>query len=273
MKSDYYRYLWRQGAIAFSRGMPYARCVEYPEVVKRLDLKPEDRLLDVGSRYSPFPQILALRYGCSVTAVDPEGDFSARQEAMARRVPAARELMKQHKLSFLTRDAADLSLPDGHFSKIAAISVLEHIEEEHAVVVELARVLAPDGLLVISVPYDPYRDEPRYYRSKAYVTGSSDKEDFYQRFYNDRNLEERLVQPSGLRKVSLTRFGEPGFNAHNLIFGNDKIPWVLRRIFFQPFAPLVAPLLSHELEPDQFRHKSKMYTGDMAVLVLLKEKA
>ena len=50
MVSDYYRYLWRLGPIAFSRGMPYGRCVEYPEVVRRLELRPEDHLLDVGSR-------------------------------------------------------------------------------------------------------------------------------------------------------------------------------------------------------------------------------
>lgn len=270
MTGSYYRFLIRQGLLALSRGMPYARCVEYPEVVRRLELGIGDRLLDVGSRYSPLPQILAIEHGCSVTAVDPEPDFERRQMAMAKRVPRARALIEQGKLRFLVRDAADLPFPAGSFEKIAAISVLEHILDERPVVRELARVLAPGGRLVVSVPYDPHRDEPRYFRRRAYVTGSESREDFYQRFYNDRNLEERLVQPSGLALYSLDRFGERGFNAHNMLFGNERIPWYVRRALFQPFAPLLAPILIRPLEPSRFRHKEKMYTADMAILVLTK---
>lgn len=272
MKLDYYRFLARQGPVMFSRGMPYARCVEYPEVVKRLDLTSEDHLLDVGSRYSPLPQVLALKHGCTVTAVDPESNFERKQRAMARRVDAAQELVNRGKLRFMVRDAKELPFENGHFSKIAVISVLEHILDEEPVVVELSRLLAPGGLMAISVPYDPHRDEPRYYRRQAYVTGTEDREDFYQRFYNDANLEDRLVKPSGLRQVSISRFGEPGFNAHNLLFGNDRIPWPVRRIFFQPFAPFLAPILIRELEPEQFRHKTKMYTADVAILILTKDR-
>jgi SAM-dependent methyltransferase len=270
MKGAYYRYLLHQGAVAFSRGMPYARCVEYPEVVRRLALQEGDRLLDVGSRYSPLPQLLALEFGCAVTAVDPEPDFERRQKEMARRVPRAKALLDAGRLRFLVRDAGELPFPDGSFDKIAAISALEHILDERPVVRELARVLAPGGRMVISVPYDPYRDEPRYFRRRAYVTGSESREDFYQRFYNDRNLEERLVQPSGLTLHSLDRFGERGFNAHNLLFGNERIPWYFRRVLFQPFAPALAPLLIRPMEPSGFRHKEKMYTADMAILVLVR---
>jgi SAM-dependent methyltransferase len=273
MKGAYYRFLLRQGPLAFSRGMPYARCVEYPEVVRRLDLGHGERLLDVGSRYSPLPQILAIEYGCLVTAVDPEPDFERRQTAMARRVPRARALLEEGKLRFLVRDAASLPFPDGSFEKVAAISVLEHILDERPVVRELARVLAPGGRLAISVPYDPHRDEPHYFRRRAYVTGIETREDFYQRFYNDRNLEDRLVRPSGLVLRSLDRFGEPGFNAHNLLFGNERIPWYVRRVLFQPLAPLLAPILIRPLEPSRFRHKDKMYTADMAILVLVKPRS
>ncbi|MDM7914071.1 MAG: methyltransferase domain-containing protein [Candidatus Eisenbacteria bacterium] len=270
LKADYYRFLTRQGPADFSRGIPYARCVEYPEVVRRLALVPEDRLLDVGSRYAPLPQVLALRYRCSVVAVDPEPDFAERRTAMARRVPEARRLMEEGRLRFLVRDAAGLPFEDGHFAKISAISVVEHIADERPVIRELARVLAPGGRLVLSVPYDPYRDEPKYYRSSVYVKGRRPAEEFYQRFYNDRNLEERLVEPSGLRPLSIDRFGEAAFNAHNRIYGNAKIPWPVRRLFFQPFAPILAPLLIRPLAPERFRRKTKMYTADMAILVLEK---
>jgi SAM-dependent methyltransferase len=270
MKSDYYKFLWRLGPVAFSRGIPYSRCAEYPAVIDQLHLTPHDRLLDVGSRYSPLPQVLAMRYGCDVVAVDPEGDFRERQLAMARKVPAAAKLVQDNRLDFLVADAGKLSYPDGHFSKISVISVLEHITEEGPVITELARVLAPGGMMVVSVPFDPWRDEPKYYRKGAYVTGSSEREDFYMRYYSEPNLQSRLIAPSGLDVASCTFIGEPGFNAHNLLFGNEGIHWAVRRIFMQPFAPLLAGLLIRELTPTQFRHKSRMYTADAAILVLTK---
>ncbi len=267
---DYYKFLWRLGPVAFSRGIPYARCAEYPAVVRRLDLKAQDRLLDVGSRYSPLPQILAHRHGCTVRAVDPEPDFRERQLAMSRRVPWARALVAEGRLDFLVADAAKLPFDNGFFTKIAAISVLEHVLDEEPVVRELVRVLAPGGLLVVSVPFDPWRDEPRYFRRNVYVDGEPDRESFYMRYYSERNLADRLVAPSGLQQVAGVYLGEPGFNAHNLLFGNPHVPWWLRRVLCQPFAPLLAPLFIRELKPSRFRHKTKLYTADAAILVLRK---
>jgi SAM-dependent methyltransferase len=270
MLCEYYKFLWKLGPVALSRGVPYARCAEYPAVLRRLQPGPDDRLLDVGSRYSPLPQILARRFGCPVWAVDPEPDFRERQTRMAHRVPWARALLAQERLHFLVEDAARLSFPDGFFTRIACISVLEHVEDEASVIRELARVLAPQGRLVVSVPFDPWRDEPRYYRRDVYVDGRQDRERFYMRYYSEKNLRERLIEPSGLVLSESAYFGEPGFNAHNLLFGNPRIPWYIRRVLFQPFAPLLARLFIRRLEPAQFRRKTKMYTADVAVLVLSK---
>ena len=82
-----------------------------------------------------------------------------------------------------------------------------------------------------------------------------------------------LIGPSELDLLEKSYFGEPGFNAHNLLYGNSNIPWYIRRLLFQPFAPLLAALCFRKLEPSQFRHKTKMYTGDMAILVLTKSGA
>ena len=177
LRLAYYGFLSRQGLVEFSRGLAYSRFIEYPRVVDALDLRPDDSLLDVGSRYSPLPQVLAVRYGCSVVAVDPEPDFRKKQLQMASRVPRANSLVESGRLDFLVEDAGKLPHPDGEFSKIAAISVLEHIVDETAVVRELSRVLAPGGRMVISVPYDPWRDEPKYYRGNAYVLEDKDRSD------------------------------------------------------------------------------------------------
>lgn len=267
---SYYRFLLRQGPIEFSKGIAYLRFIEYPRVVEALELQPSDVVLDVGSRYSPFPQLLAIQYGCEVVAVDPEPNFQRKQVAMARRVPAAARALKSGKLQFLMEDAGKLPFAADHFSKIAAVSVLEHIVDETSVVRELARLLAPGGRLVISVPYDPWRDEPKYYRRNPYVVDDKSREEFFMRFYNDDNLKRRLIEPSGLTLRSIGYFGEPGFNAHNLLYGNPRIPWPIKRLLFQPLVPVLAPLLIRNLRPEQFRHKTKIYTADTAVLVLVK---
>ncbi|MEZ4654465.1 MAG: class I SAM-dependent methyltransferase [Candidatus Eisenbacteria bacterium] len=267
---SYYEFLLRQGPVPFSKGIPYARFIEYPRVVEALQAGPQDTVLDVGSRYSPFPQVLATQFGCSVVAVDPEPGFRSKQMAMAHRVPAAARAVRDGKLDFLTEDAGQLSFPDDHFSRISAISVLEHIVDESQVVRELARVLRPGGRFVISVPYDPWRDEPKYYRQNPYVVADKSREEFFMRFYNDENLRQRLIKPSGLSLVSTTYFGEPGFNAHNLLYGNPRIPWPVKRLIVQPLVPILAPTLIKNLEPRQFRHKTKIYTADTAVVVLTK---
>ena len=270
MRWDYYKFLWRLGPVEFSKGLPYARCVEYPMVTARLGLRAEDRLLDVGTRYSPLAQILAHQYGCIVRAVDPEPDFRRRQLAMARKVPWARRLVAEGRLDFLVADAASLPFPSADFTRISVISVLEHIEDERPVLNELARVLAPGGRMVVSVPFDPWRDQPTYMRTRTYVDGRPDEKRFYMRYYSEKNLQDRLIDPSGLRLESSVYFGEPGFNAHNLVFGNTRVPWWIRRIAFQPLAPFVAPRLIRPLPVGRFRRKTKMYTADTAVLALVK---
>lgn len=266
-----YKFLARQGLIALSRGLTYARCFEWPTVVDKLQLRPDDRLLDVGPRFEVFMPVVAMKYGCSVWGVDLEPEFSKRQLKMASKVPKTKKLVDEGRLNFIDGDAAALPIEDGFFTKISAISTVEHIPDESPIVRELARVLAPGGRLVMTVPYDPWRDEPKYYRKNIYGKGDRPTEEFYERYYNDKNLRDRLIEPSGLAVAEIDYFGEPGFNAYNLVFGNERIPWPLRRIFFQPFAPLMSRIFTRKMKPSEFRHKTRMYTADTAVVVLEKQ--
>jgi SAM-dependent methyltransferase len=49
-------------------------------------------------------------------------------------------------------DISDLDFPQGHFDLVVCLEVIEHMEDPRAVTAELARVLAEDGVLVISSP-------------------------------------------------------------------------------------------------------------------------
>ncbi len=57
----------------------------------------------------------------------------------------------------LVGDAQQLDLPDASFDGAVCAEVLEHLDDDGAALGELARVLRPGGLLVVSVPANPYR--------------------------------------------------------------------------------------------------------------------
>lgn len=54
--------------------------------------------------------------------------------------------------SLAKADAARLPFPDRRFSIITALDVIEHLDDDHAALLELKRVLRPGGLLIVSVP-------------------------------------------------------------------------------------------------------------------------
>jgi O-antigen biosynthesis protein len=57
------------------------------------------------------------------------------------------------RISFTLGDAQDLSaFPDDSFGAVVAFEMIEHVPDQQRVLSEVARVLAPDGLLMISTP-------------------------------------------------------------------------------------------------------------------------
>jgi hypothetical protein len=55
-------------------------------------------------------------------------------------------------VGYETADVAELPYPEGSFDVIVCFEVVEHVDDPGAVLDELTRVLAPDGLLLISSP-------------------------------------------------------------------------------------------------------------------------
>ena len=73
-------------------------------------------------------------------------DISERMvELAARRLPAARERMHQGSIT-------QLPFKDESFDAVAATGVLEYLGDPAAGIAELVRVLAPGGILVVSIP-------------------------------------------------------------------------------------------------------------------------
>ena len=100
------------------------------------------RVLDLGSGEGFGAGLLAER-ATSVTGVDID----------ERTVEHARLNYEAPGISFRVGSAADLSdFPEDAFDAVVAFEVIEHLVEQEAMLTEIARVLAPGGLLICSTP-------------------------------------------------------------------------------------------------------------------------
>lgn len=58
-------------------------------------------------------------------------------------------------------DITKTGLPDGSFDLVLATGVLEHVEDDHALMREMTRLAKPGGLVYIEIPFlQQYHDDP-----------------------------------------------------------------------------------------------------------------
>jgi 2-polyprenyl-3-methyl-5-hydroxy-6-metoxy-1,4-benzoquinol methylase len=102
----------------------------------------EDRVvLDAGCGVGYGSALLAQCGARSVVGLDIS---AAAVESAAAAAPA--------NVSFEVGDVHALPYGDGQFDLVVCFEVIEHVTDQLAVLAELARVLAPDGVLAISSP-------------------------------------------------------------------------------------------------------------------------
>lgn len=98
------------------------------------------RVLDLGCAFG-FATHMLRRRGYDAVGVDRSPAYIAR----ARRADP--------QTTYLVADAAHVPLPDASFEGLLLLDVLEHLPAERSALAEAARLLAPGGTLVLSVPY------------------------------------------------------------------------------------------------------------------------
>ena len=134
-------------------------------ICRKLELKPGDRVIEIGTGWGGFAIYAAKHFGCHVTTTT----ISAEQLAMAREKVEAEGL--QHRVTLLFDDYRDL---EGQFDKLVSIEMIEAVGPQFldSYLNQISRLLKPDGLALVQAITMP---EQRYRRALKNV-------DFIQRY-------------------------------------------------------------------------------------------
>ena len=117
----------------------------------QLQVAEGDRLLDLGCGAGRHT-FEALRRGAIATALDQSTSDLADIEVMVEAMAEAGEIKPVDQQVTVEGDAMALPFDDGHFDRVIASEILEHIPDDRAVIGEIARVVRRGGTVAVSVP-------------------------------------------------------------------------------------------------------------------------
>ncbi len=186
----------------------------------RLELSPEDRLLDVGCGEGRHC-FGALERGARVVGIDVDAEALLRSAAALRY--RAGELGRSGAL--LRGDAFSLPFPDASFDAAICSEVMEHVHDVDAAARELVRVLRPGARCAITVPTAPSEWMYLHLGDEYFETPGG-----HIRIFSPRTLRDHLVR-AGLRPLSVGfahAFHTPYWALRSLVglSVSDDHPWV-----------------------------------------------
>jgi 2-polyprenyl-3-methyl-5-hydroxy-6-metoxy-1,4-benzoquinol methylase len=254
--------------LRLGQGTDYTRYFEYPKALEMLAIGDVERLsvLDVGSgRRGQFPLFLAAKFPqLSVCSSDPREDFGEQKESVKKL--GLQAALNSGRLRLEAMDIQSPIFPDETFDRVSCISTVEHIPEEgdSTAMRNMGRLLKPMGLLVLSVPFNSYRNGEIYRRERAYPVpqrqGSnavSLRRHFFERVYDEESLNRRIIGPSGLELEQIVYFGEPGFSFGRFMHHGFRKKGVLATLLFASrlvhlSIPLTSSLFLRQIEAQAF---------------------
>ena len=125
--------------------LSYRRRIE--SIAEYLAPQPEHRILDLGAGEGFVTLALRTAFGSRVVALDAAPPIL--HQGVGRESQGSGQ-------AWLLGDGAQLPFRDGSFDGVVCSEVLEHVEDDAAVVREIARVLKPGGVAALTVPCGNY---------------------------------------------------------------------------------------------------------------------
>ncbi|MFQ5856763.1 MAG: class I SAM-dependent methyltransferase [Anaerolineae bacterium] len=112
-----------------------------------LDIQDDDRVLDCGCGRGFYLNFIRQLSDCQLIGVDIESAY----------LRIAQETVKHFdNVEVITANIYQLPFPDEHFDKVVLTEVLEHLADDYAALLEVARTLRPDGVIAVTVPNANY---------------------------------------------------------------------------------------------------------------------
>jgi ubiquinone/menaquinone biosynthesis C-methylase UbiE len=112
----------------------------YEKTIEYLNLRPNDKILNVWSRTGNAIPYLRKEAGLQIENLEVADVFIEKAQ---KRFPEEK---------FQKTDLERLPFGDNYFDKILSLETLEHTPEPSVFLKELRRVLKPEGILVMSLP-------------------------------------------------------------------------------------------------------------------------
>lgn len=125
-----------------SQSLEQAQAHKYERICRRLGLKAENRVLEIGTGWGGFAIHAAKNHGCQVTSAT----ISLEQHRLARE--RTRRAGLSDRVELLLRDYRDL---DGQYDRLVSIEMIEAVGAEHfdAYFKACSERLKPDGSMAI----------------------------------------------------------------------------------------------------------------------------
>ena len=119
-----------------------AQIAKLERICRRLDLKPDERVLEIGTGWGAFALHAASRYGCHVTTTT----ISEQQYALARERIDAAGLAE--RITLLKKDYRDL---EGRYDKLVSIEMIEAVGHHYfgTFFAKCAALLEPHGRMLL----------------------------------------------------------------------------------------------------------------------------
>lgn len=160
-------------------------------------------------------------------------------DSSGQAIEYARERYKRENLDFVAGDCGSVPFSDGEFGLVVSFEVIEHLEEHERFLSEAKRLLAPEGLFMVSTPNKKtYTDLRRGYRNPFHVKEFYLEEfrqvlgvhfpevRIYAQFATGGNMVLKEPQAQGMGILSMSQSGgmaleEAGYFI--AVCGNEKV--------------------------------------------------
>lgn len=139
-----------------------ASIAKLDRICRKLDLRPDDYVVEIGSGWGSFALYAAANYGCHITTTT----ISEEQCALVRR--RVREARLADRITVLLQDYRDVQ---GVYDKLVSIEMIEAVGHEFldTYFAKCSELLKPDGAMLIQAITMPDHRYERYRRSVDFI--------------------------------------------------------------------------------------------------------